>query len=51
MKGAKNHVKVIGQMVENAENNMREHMDTVYFGRVKGIIHDIRHKRTKMVGA
>ena len=46
----KEHVKIMGMMVENAENTMRNHMDSVYFDRVKGIIKNMRSKKTKMVG-
>ena len=40
----------MGMMVEQAENNMRGHMESVYFARVKGIIKEVRSKKTKMVG-
>ncbi|KAH7817627.1 F-actin-capping protein subunit beta [Monocercomonoides exilis] len=34
--------KTMGMMVEESENQMRSHIETVYFGRVKGIVSDLR---------
>ncbi|KAK2957969.1 putative F-actin-capping protein subunit beta [Blattamonas nauphoetae] len=35
-------VRTMGQMIEESENKMRAHIETVYFGRLKGIVSDLR---------
>ena len=41
------HVANIGSMIENMENRMRTLLNTIYFGKTKDIVNDLR----KRVGA
>lgn len=45
----KDKVKQLGMMVEEAENNMRGHMENVYFGRVQGVIKSLRAKKQQII--
>jgi capping protein beta len=38
------HVSNLGQQIEKVENSMRATIETIYFGRTKDIVGDIRKK-------